>query len=324
MKRIGNKPFIVIIILMIITVLGTLGYAKMKPKNSDEKSIKEPKKEITNDDSKVEPQEEIKYTNYTNANIEIKDKGTLSLDIKDGIFNMKFNNTILKLTGINEKIKSFTYDENAYIVARNNNGIIILLLSENNNIYVGFYEENDITLYFRKINTNLKIKDITINESLNMNKSSIKTSVVLENDEIRPIIESGYIYIISNKDTSKIEKVYDNIVIYKDGTISPKNNLNSKFKYKNQDMIINKILSVELNGENKCYYIIANKRLFKLCGKDKNQKPTNFNDIELVNNKVIIGTTNLNIGYTSQEMNYEIVYDDNSKDIIKILNAYIR
>ena len=318
----GNK---IIIAIMLITLLGTIGYAKLKPSDNNSNSdIKEPKKEEKLVNPIQPDSQEEKYINYTTAEIQID--GKLLLNITDGLFTMKFNNIDLKLTGINEKIKSFTYDENAFVSTRNNNGVFILLLSETNNIYAGFYEKNDKALYFRKINTNLQIKDITINEIIKTNRSSIKTSVVLENNEIRPIIENGNIYIISNKDVSKYAKEFDNLVIYKDGTLTTKKDLNTKLKYNNQEMIINKILSIKENANNtKCYYIITNNRLFKLCGNITNNiNPTTYDNIVLANNKTIISTTNLNIGYIEKEINYEITYDDNTKENIIIEKAYTK
>lgn len=320
-KRVVCILLIVMTIVIFITIIIAL-----KNKNSNkEVEYVQPIKEIKKEEPILE-----KYTNYTEASITLSnEKDKLDLKIIDGTFTMKFNNTSLKLTGINEKIKSFTYDQNAYVRALNNSGVFILLLSENNNLYAGFYEDGDNILFYKKINTNQKIKDITINEVISDNKSLIRTSAVLENGEIRPIIDSGNIYILSDKDMSKYEKVIDNLVISKDGTISIKNNINNKLQYNKHDIIVNKIFVVmEENNSNdylKCYYIIMNNKLYKLCAKNNNDNnPSNFDDIELANKKTIITTTNLSKGYIDKNMDFELTYDDNSREKIKIMSAYIR
>lgn len=334
-----EKRVVLIVLLFVISIIIlTLLFSTMK---KDKKTTKKESYNVVEKDKKVketkkEKQEEktISYINYTSSDILLKDyysnsiKGNLKIAINKGILSIKINEEDITISGIDESIKSFTYDKDAYLVSRANNGVFILLLSDKNTLYTGFYEDGDTELYFGKINTNLEIENITYTEVAHESKktptNSIKVGAVLKNNEIRPIIETEKegIFNLSDKDSSGYEKLFDNLLIYNDGTISSVKD-NNKLKYEDNDIIVNKILSLEVSDNLKCYYIISNNNIYKLCGTYNYSIPSKFNQIEKLD-KTILSTTNLNSGYYENGMNYIITYEDNTKEELNILSAYIR
>ena len=189
----NKNIWMIVLVILVIGLAGTLTYVLIS-NNSKEKSSNETTKNTINEsteDQKNNKEDDVTvYINYTSENMPFfKDdiEATLKLELVNKELKGTVDGKSVEVIGLDKNIKSFTYSSDGTDATH----MYILVLNENNEVFVSSITgEGFESLEFEKINTNEKIKDITVTESSNIeNYIGLPISVVLENNEIRSIIE---------------------------------------------------------------------------------------------------------------------------------------
>lgn len=212
--------------------------------------------------------------------IKLDDKNKLEISIKDKLI-IKINNEEINITGIDDIVDKYSYNNN-----------LLLLSSKENNYIAKIDISNTQEIQFKKIDNKYDIDKISTcgNDVALQLTNNEKRTIKIEDD----IIIGEY---DCNKYIEKIGKMYldSNQKIY---------NEKEQIKFKNKELIIDRIYLTEKNNED-VYYVIAYNNLYMI--KDNEVK---LIGTDLIYNKSKQGLNNYN------DITEEIVYTDDSKSII--------
>ncbi len=316
------KKNIVIGVLSVLVVglSGVLVYMGIQNK---EKDTKEPEKnntqegEVGNNTNIEETKKE--YIHFTSTELKFdKDEETgigIMIEVKDGKL-VETSNTGLTFSGIEGKVKYFTYDIDCA-------GLIgFLVLTEENKVYAasydyaGTYGESDKNIAFIQVKTDEVVTDIT--EFVNpivTSCSGIYLGVVLENGKIYGVED----YRLGMIDYSAYKDKFVWTIIYSDNTVAATSEAseNKKIQYNNQKIIAKKIYKGGTSGFSEIYYIQdKNDKLYKVEIEADEELVIQTKNVSLVKD-AIVGTIE-----KQDDSHIKVTYKDNTTDELEVKLEY--
>lgn len=254
------KKNIVIGVLSVL-VVGLGGILVYMGIQNKEKDTKEPEKnntqegEVGNNTNIEETKKE--YIHFTSTELKFdKDEETgigIMIEVKDGKL-VETSNTGLTFSGIEGKVKYFTYDIDCA-------GLIgFLVLTEDNKVYVAFYDNGtayggpDKNITFRQLKTNEKVKDITEYDNPSLTTcSGIYLGVVFENDKLygveystedKNLFSDGNVS-LGKTDYSQYKAQLGQLLLYTDNSLSTNGSKQEKVTYNDQLLFAKKVYSLD-------------------------------------------------------------------------------
>ncbi len=263
-----NKNIIIgVLSVLVIGLGGAFVYMNIQDKETDTQ-IGDTKKDPVSNNTDVGKTEK-EYIHFTSTELKFDKKGQtgigIKIEVKDGKL-VETSNKDLKISGIDGKVKYFTYDiDCASLVG-------FLALTEDYKVYVAFYDHAntyggfDKNITFKQLKTNQKVKDITEYDNPSLTTcDGIYLGVVFENDNLygveyatedENLFSDGNVS-LGKTDYNQYKAQLGQLLLYTDNSLSTNGNRQEKVTYNDQLIFAKKVYSLDgVVGEGYSNYCI--------------------------------------------------------------------